>query len=70
MAEFTSRNVTEVRREYALPALTNWAEVNKVFAMLINELGEQARWDDAVKVEARGEEIVFWYALSSQVTHG
>jgi hypothetical protein len=71
MADYTSRHVTTVRREYALPIETNWAEIDKVFAAMRNELGEErAQYDDAVRTRVTDDEIVFWYEKSSEVTHG
>lgn len=62
MATYSRREVVEKRIEYFLPSPTNWAEVSKVISALNQELGEEeSRWDDAVTVEARDEEIVFWY---------
>jgi hypothetical protein len=71
MAEYTFRDVTTVRREYALPIETNWAEISKVFAAMRNELGEdRAQYDDAVRTTVTDNEIVFWYEKSSEETHG
>lgn len=65
MAEYSFRDVTIVRREYTLPNPTNWAEINKVVAALEQELEEEGYSDDRVTVEARDDEIVFWYEKSS-----
>jgi hypothetical protein len=72
MAEYTSRNVTTVRREYALRKPTNRVEVEKVFAALDQELKQLGiGWsDDLITVDATDEEIVFWYEKSTEVTHG
>jgi hypothetical protein len=72
MAEFVSRQVTTVRREFALRMPTNWAEVGKVCAALSQELKAAglSPSDDRVTVEPRDEEIVFWYEKSREVSHG
>lgn len=72
MAEYTSRDVTTVRREFALRRPTNWAEVGKVYAAIEQEFKALGRRnsDDAVTVDATDDEIVFWYEKSSEVTHG
>jgi hypothetical protein len=72
MAEYTSRHVTTVRREYALRLPTNWAEIGKVYAAINQEfdaLGISSS-DDRVTVEARDDELVFWYEKSREVSHG
>lgn len=62
MAYYTWRTVHTARKEYTLPSPTNWVEVQKVFAVMRSELGDdRAQWDDAVHVEARDGEIAFWY---------
>ena len=62
MAVCTSRTVTTTRREYVLPSPTNWGELGKALAAVRSELGDEAaRWDDAVIVEARDDEIVIWH---------
>lgn len=67
MADCTWRTIHTARKEYSLPSPTNWAEVGKVFAMLRNELDERkAAFDDAVTVEARDGEIVFWYEQAAK----
>lgn len=72
MAEFTSRDVTTVRREFVLRRPTNWAEVSKVYAAIEQEFKADGRRDsdDAVTVDANDTEIVFWYEKSREVTHG
>lgn len=72
MAEYTFRDVTTVRREYALRRPTNWAEVDKVKAAISQELKQLglSESDNRVTVDANDEEIVFWYEKSSEVTHG
>lgn len=72
MAEYTSRDVTTVRREYVLRAPTNWVEIGKVCNAIQKELDIQgiSASDDRVTVEPRDNEIVFWYEKSSEATHG
>lgn len=72
MAEFTTREVTTVRRVFALRRPTNWAEVDKMSVAInqeLNELGLSAS-DNRVTVDATDDEIVFWYEKSSEVSHG
>lgn len=66
MAAYSRREVTTVRVEYVLDSPTNWAEVDKAFASCRTDLGEQARWDDVVRVEARDDEVVISYELSKE----
>lgn len=68
MAEYTSRTVTTVRREFALKRPTNWAEVDKVKAAISQELKELglSESDDRVTVDANDDEIVFWYEKSNR----
>jgi hypothetical protein len=63
MADWMSRTVTTVRKEYILPSPTNWVEAEKVFAAIRNELNDKRTYDDTVKIEARDDEIVFWFAV-------
>lgn len=72
MAEFTSRDVTTVRREFALRRPTNWVEIDKVSAAINQELIELgvSLSDDRVTVDANDDEIVFSYEKSREVTHG
>ncbi len=71
MAMYSRREVDTKHVEYFLPSPTNWAEVGKVVAALNRELGEaRARYDDAVTVEAVGEEIVFRYKADETITSG
>jgi hypothetical protein len=66
MADYTSRTVVTTVREYALPSPTNWAEVQKVFAAIKNELSSQSLSDDTVTVRAHEDEIVFSYLVESR----
>jgi hypothetical protein len=61
MADYERRERRFVRTEYALRSGTPWGEVRKAFAAIENDLGEDARWDDAARVEARDDEIVIWH---------
>lgn len=67
MADYTFYDVTSVRREYVLRSPSNWSEVSKVIAALEQEITEGDS-DDRVTVEAKGDEIVFWYEKSSERT--
>jgi hypothetical protein len=64
MADWTSCVVTTVRKEYTLPSPTNWAEVGKVMAAIATELSGQRAGDDTVRVEARDDEIAFWFEVT------
>lgn len=61
MADFSRREVPQkVRVEYTLESPTNWVEVTKVLAVLRQE-STPLGYDDSVHVEARDDEIVFWF---------
>ncbi len=64
MADWTSRIVTTVRKEYTLPSPTNWTEVGKVLAAIRSDLSAERTYDDTVRVEARDDEIVFWFEVT------
>lgn len=65
MADYETRTVTKVTKEYILRSPTNWTEIGKLFAALDRDVpGEMKKWDDSVTVEARGDEIVFSYTVS------
>lgn len=72
MAEYTFRDVTTVRREYALRRPTNWAEIDKVHAAIARELDDLglSHSDNRVMVDATDDEIVWSYEKSSEVSHG
>jgi len=72
MAEFTSRDIITVRREFALRRPTNWAEVDKVKAAISQELKQLglSESDDRVTVDANDDEIVFSYEKSREVSDG
>jgi hypothetical protein len=72
VADYTSRNVTTVRREYVLRRPTNWAEVGKVVAAINQELKGLglSSSDNRVTVDANDDEIVFSYEKSCEVSHG
>lgn len=72
MAEYKTRHVTTVRREYVLRRPTNSVEVHKVTAAISRELDKLgvSHSDDFVTVDATDEEIVFWYEKSREVTNG
>ena len=66
MANYTRRERTTTTVEYAVPQPTTWDEIYKVLAAIRNELGEdRAAWDDAAKVRADEEEIVFYFEAPS-----
>lgn len=65
MADYTSRTVTTTRKEYALRSPTNWAEVGKVIAVIEGELSAKRTYDNDVTVEARDDEIVFWFDVTA-----
>jgi hypothetical protein len=63
--------VATERREFVLPAKTDWFEVSKVLNAMQQELGEEkSAWADSVMVEATEAEIVFYYQKSRMVTNG
>ncbi|GGK61958.1 hypothetical protein Sme01_03840 [Sphaerisporangium melleum] len=59
MANFSRRERTTTWVEYTLPNPVAWGEVRKVIAVIENELGDRAQWDDVVQVVSGDEEIVF-----------
>ncbi|TDB86465.1 hypothetical protein E1264_17865 [Actinomadura sp. KC216] len=61
MADYRRRERHFIRTEYVLDSGTPWGEVKKAFAGIEVDLGEDARWDDAARVEARDDEIVIWH---------
>jgi hypothetical protein len=66
MADYTSRTVTTVTKEFTLPSPTNLAEVEKVIAAVDSELTPaQLGLDDTVTVRAHDDEIVFSYVVSN-----
>lgn len=68
MANYSSRTITTVRREYFLPSPTTWGELHKLIAVVTAELGDDARWDTAATVEARDDEIVISFQASKKVS--
>lgn len=60
MATYTRRAVRTERVEYALPSPSGWGELWELLTQIQDEFG-CAGADDAVTVEARGDEIVCWY---------
>jgi hypothetical protein len=67
MADWTSRIVTTVTKEYSLPSPTNWAEVSKVLSAIDRELPESRRHgDDTVTVTAHDDEILFTYVMKNE----
>lgn len=69
MADWTWQT-REIRiREYVLPSPTNGAQVRQVLGKMDDELGaDKSRWDDAICVTARDDEIVFSYEISNRLT--
>lgn len=61
MAVYTRLERHFIRTEYSLPSGTAWGELRKALAGIENDLGDDARWDDAARVEARDDEIVIWH---------
>jgi len=71
VADFFTRTVATERREYVLPAKTDWFEVSKVLNALQQEIGEEkSAWANSVMVEANDAEIVFYYQKTRMVTNG
>lgn len=66
MGDAKKSTTTTKRHEYTLSSPTNWVEINKAVQWARREkeaaLGaESLRWDDAIGVEARDDEVVvFW----------
>lgn len=61
MASYNRRERSTTWVEFLLTSPTNWAEVEKVFAVIRSEIGEEARWDNAVEVIAFDDEILIRY---------
>ncbi len=59
MASFSRRERTTTWVEYTLTSPVAWGEIHKVIAVIREELGDRAQWDDEVQVLALGDEIVF-----------
>jgi hypothetical protein len=67
MSQVTTRIIKITRHEVVIPSPTNWAEVGKALAVIEQRLeaaGKETRWDDTVTVEARDDEIVFYWTES------
>jgi hypothetical protein len=67
MTDYTRREVSVTRVEYYVPAPAEgcgyayWAPLRDAILAIEQELGEAARYDDAVRIEARDDEIVLSY---------
>ncbi|WP_068922173.1 hypothetical protein [Planobispora rosea] len=59
MADYSRRERTQTWVEYTLPNPTNWGQIQGVIAVIQQELGDRAQWDDAAEVVGHDEEIVF-----------
>ena len=74
MANYTRRKVTVTRVEYAVPASSEgsgysyWGDLRAAIAAIEADLGDAAGYDDAVRVEARDDEIVLSYATTESAT--
>lgn len=66
MAEYSFHEEITKRAVWTLPSPTNRAEVNKVFGAIKTYFPE-CMWesDDAVTVEARDDEIIFWVDVTN-----
>lgn len=68
MTDFQRREVTTTRIEIAVPALPSgqgysyWGPLRRAIGAIERDLGDQASYDDAVRIEARDDEIVLSYA--------
>lgn len=63
MADMTIHDETTTRRFYVLHSPTNWVEVSKVLAVLQQDPDLTSDSDDAVLVEAWGDEIRFTFEV-------
>lgn len=68
MTDYGRREVTTTRVEYTIPAPAEgagyayWGPLRQAIYAIERELGDEAaRWDDAVRIEARDDEIVLSY---------
>jgi hypothetical protein len=67
VADYSTRVVTTTRKEYVLESPTNWAEVEKVLAAIKGDMsGGRRTYDDDVVVEARDDEVVFWFKVADK----
>lgn len=67
MADYSWRTVETRTREYTLPSPTVGAQVKQVIAKMEDELGpDRAKWDDAIRVAAHDDEIVFTYDMGGR----
>lgn len=69
MATMRTRTIHTVRHETYLASPTNWVETSKAQSAVKREIeaaGLNAEYDDIVTVEARGEEIVYYWEESTE----
>jgi hypothetical protein len=68
MTDYSRREVTATRVEYVIPAAPEglgysyWGPLRRAIGAIERDLGDQASYDDVVRVEARDDEIVLSYA--------
>jgi len=68
MTSYSRGEVSVTRVEFTIPAPSEgagyayWGELRRAITAITAELGDRAEYDDAVRVEARDDEIVLSYA--------
>lgn len=68
MASYSRGEVSVTRIEFTIPAppegagYAYWGDLRQAILAIEAELGERAQYDDAVRIEARDDEIVLSYA--------